>query len=214
MATQRYISTSFWEDKWVRSLDPAERYLYMYLLTNPLTTIAGVYQITMDRIAFDTGYDERTLAPMFDRFKESGKALYHLNEWIILPSWPKHQKWQVRARIKTGIENVLMSLPPEVFGTLEAAEYQYPINSLKYPIDSLKYPIDSLKYPSNYPKSEFKGDPEGEPDLKGEGEPDSKGEVDDFAKSEADPNIENEDALKRKLPPGAVANEFKEKTRK
>ena len=162
MATQRYISTSFWEDAWIRSLDPAERYLYMYLLTNPLTNISGVYEITIDRIAFDTGYDERTLRPMFERFAESKKAFYIDENWLVLPSWPHHQKWQVRSKIKTGIERSLCELPEAIFEALPGLGYRYPIHTLSIP----------YAYPSNYSDT----DTEGEPDPKREGDPDPEWE--------------------------------------
>lgn len=114
MSTQRYISTSFWDDKWIRSLDPSERYLYMYLLTNTLTTISGIYRITVDRMAYDTGYDERTLAPMLDRFMKAKKAHHFDGEYMILPSWPKHQKWETKSKIRDGIVSCLQDLPKQV----------------------------------------------------------------------------------------------------
>jgi hypothetical protein len=132
MATQRYISTSFWSDRWIRSLNPSDRYLYLYLMTNPLTTIAGIYQITIDRIAFDTGYDERTLRPMLESFEAAGKAVFYDNEWMILPSWPKHQQWQTRSKIKTGIDNVLSSLPKNVLKKAYNVHYSYDLIPYQY----------------------------------------------------------------------------------
>jgi hypothetical protein len=128
MATQRYISTSFWTDKWIRSLDPSERYLYMYLLTNPETNIAGVYDITIDRIAFDTGYDERTLRPMLDRFSEAGKVYFYDDEWIVLPTWPKHQQYDKRAKIRDGIVSVLQELPGDVLTFLGECGYHFDLS--------------------------------------------------------------------------------------
>lgn len=130
MATQRYISTSFWDDKWIRSLNPSDRYLYMYLLTNTLTNICGIYQITIDRIAYDTGYDERTLRPMLDKFKEAKKAALIDDEWMILPSWPKHQKWDIKATIKAGIDSALVNVPKHILNEARLLKYTYPIDSL------------------------------------------------------------------------------------
>ena len=39
MSVQRYVDTGFWEDAWVETITPLERYLYLYLITNPLTNI-------------------------------------------------------------------------------------------------------------------------------------------------------------------------------
>lgn len=125
MATQRYISTSFWDDRWIRSLNPSDRYLYLYLMTNPLTTIAGIYRITIDRIAFDTGYDERTLRPMLECFKSAGKAIFHRDEWMILPSWPSHQRITARDKIRIGIDSLLLDLPDDVYELLFLVKYRY-----------------------------------------------------------------------------------------
>lgn len=149
MATQRYISTSFWDDRWIRSINPADRYLYLYLMTNPLTNIAGIYEITVDRIAFDTGYDERTLRPMLERFAKAGKAYHHNDEWIIIPRWPRHQKITKRSNIKTGIDAILLDLPEDVYRTVIEANYDYEyLQEIKEkrPLKPLKGPSKPLNY--------------------------------------------------------------------
>lgn len=148
MSTQRYVSTSFWNDKWIRSLDPSERYLYLYLITNPLTNIAGVYQITLDRIAFDTGYDERTLGPMLERFGVAGKAHFYGDEWIVIPSWPRHQQWEKRGQIRLGIEKILKDLPQNVLRFMVQVGYRYPIDTLLVRDEDGPGPY---QYPPSYP---------------------------------------------------------------
>ena len=129
MATQRYISTSFWDDEWIAALDPSEKLLYMYFLTNPLTNIAGVYEITFRRISFDTGFNFEMIEKIIKRFQKDKKA-YYFNKYIILPTWPKHQKWEERSQIKKGIVNCLKALPQEIFEYLNKVGYQYPINTI------------------------------------------------------------------------------------
>ncbi len=125
MSTQRYISTSFWDDRWIRSLNPSDRYLYLYLMTNPLTNIAGIYQTTLDRIAFDTGYDDRTLAPMLQKFADAGKAIFYHDEWMILPSWPQHQRMGERDKVRLGIDKLLLALPEDVYVIVKEYGYRY-----------------------------------------------------------------------------------------
>jgi len=139
MATQRYISTSFWDDEWIQTLDPSEKLLYLYLMTNPLTNIAGVYKITDRRIGFDTGFNLDTIRHIFSKFEKVGKA-FRKGEYIIIPSWPNHQMWEKSKKIKTGIETILLNLDPELIGFLVAIRYRYPIDTL-----SIEY-----VYPSNY----------------------------------------------------------------
>jgi hypothetical protein len=99
----------------------------MYLLTNTLTTISGIYRITIDRIAYDTGYDERTLQPMLDRFAIAKKAEHYEGEYMILPSWPKHQRWETKETIQKGIDADLKTIPQRIKVYAASIGYTYPI---------------------------------------------------------------------------------------
>lgn len=147
MATQRYISTSFWDDGWVQELTPHQRYLYLYLLTNPLTNIAGAYKITDKRIMFDTGLTQAQLTDIMRVFTESRKAVRH-GEWIILPAWPDHQKWDSSPKVKKGIEALLRTFSPDILGVMVQVGYRYPIDTLSVP----------YTYPSNYIDSDSDSD--------------------------------------------------------
>jgi len=136
MATQRYISTSFWDDEWIQTLDPSEKLLYLYFMTNPLTNIAGVYKVTDKRISFDTGFNIDTIRHIMDKFKKAGKA-YRDGQYILLPSWPKHQKWKNRKKIKTGIDNCLSELPEHILNKLKSIGYCYDLDNLYITYDNL-----------------------------------------------------------------------------
>ena len=138
---QRYISTTFWDDEWVQELNTLERFFYIYLLTNPLTDISGVYKITDKRIASDLDVDRDQVTDLWPRFEEK---VYRYQEWVIIYAWPKHQKWQQMSKIKTGIDNSLLALPEEIFMLLSQVPYAYPI-------DSLSYPITDYTCTTNYP---------------------------------------------------------------
>lgn len=129
MSVQRYISTSFWDDEWITELDPSEKLLYLYFMTNPLTNIAGVYPITLKRISFDTGFNKDTIERIIARFERDKKA-YYRHGLAILPSWPKHQQWEKRSKIKEGIDAILKSLEKHVIILLKSIGYRYPIDTL------------------------------------------------------------------------------------
>lgn len=124
MSTQRYISTSFWDDEWIQTLDPSEKLLYLYYMTNPLTNIAGVYKISMRRISFDTGFIPETITHIMQKFEKAGKA-YRIGEYVALPAWPKHQQWKIRSKIKDGIISILQDLPSEVLDELYSNGYSF-----------------------------------------------------------------------------------------
>ena len=137
MATQRYISTSFWDDEWIQTLDPSEKLLYLYLMTNPLTNIAGVYKITDRRIGFDTGFNLDTIRHIFSKFEKAGKA-FRYNEYIVLPSWPKHQEYTKRNKIRDGIISQLQELPEDMIGFLVRTGYKFDLTLVFSTIISTK----------------------------------------------------------------------------
>jgi len=129
MATQRYISTGFWDDGEVQELDPQEKYLLLYLFTNPLTNIAGVYKITIKRISFDTGLDQDTVRQILARLGSLKLAFYY-SGYIIIPAWPTQQKYKTCSRLRDGIVAILTELSTEMLVYLESIYYQYPIHTL------------------------------------------------------------------------------------
>ena len=129
MAKTRMIDTSFWDDPYIVSLDPIEKLLFIYFLANPLTNVAGIYEITLKRIAFDTGIDRDTVLKILDRFEEAGK-IYYRDGYVIIKNFIKHQAITEKSKIKTGIEKILNELPDNIKITLEGLSipYIYPLN--------------------------------------------------------------------------------------
>ena len=143
MSTQRYISTSFWDDAFIQTLDPSEKLLYMYYMTNPLTNIAGIYKITEKRISFDTGFTIDCIRHIMEKFEESGKAYRH-GEYIILTKWTKHQKVGEKDNNRKGIDKILLALPDEVFF------YALHVGYIYIYLKELGRPLQDPSMPSNY----------------------------------------------------------------
>ena len=112
MSKQRLVDTCFWDDAYIMQLDPSEKLLFLYFLTNPLTALCGVYQIEMRRIAFDTGFEVDTVKRMLDRFERDQRCVYR-DGWIAMRNWLKHQN-QGSAQIRKGIECQLLKIPNEL----------------------------------------------------------------------------------------------------
>jgi hypothetical protein len=117
---QRYINTKFWDDPYIVELDPSEKLLFLYFLTNPLTNIIGVYEISMRRISFDTGFDNDMILKILDRFSKDNKITYK-DGWIIIKNFIKNQRQSDNKEdnINKGIKNMLDSLPDLTLKTLE-----------------------------------------------------------------------------------------------
>lgn len=139
MSTQRYIDTSFWDDTWIQELDPSEKLLYIYLLTNPLTNIAGIMELTIKRICFDTGFNSDTVGHILKKF-EDAKKVYQYQSYIIIKNFPKHQHLE-NNRILQGVVSILSKLPADVLDYLEEIDYQLDIKKT-FENRSIPYPVE------------------------------------------------------------------------
>lgn len=111
MAKQRIVNTAFWDDSYISKLNTVEKLLFLYLLTNPLTNISGVYQISNRRIAFDTGIDSATIDKIIKRLSKD-KKVKRVKDWIVLVNFVEHQN--LNPKVITGIEREINGLPPEI----------------------------------------------------------------------------------------------------
>lgn len=112
MSTQRMIKDSFWTDSYIANLDPSEKLLFIYLLTNPLCNIAGIYEIQAKRIAFDTGFDRDMVEKLLQRFQDDGKLL-RIDEWLVIVNHAKHQSYK-NPNVSKGIKRIIEELPEKV----------------------------------------------------------------------------------------------------
>jgi hypothetical protein len=92
MSKLRSVNTHFWSDTYVVDLDPIEKLLFLYLITNEKTNMLGIYELHIRRISFDTGIDKDMVLKVFDRFEEKEKAKY-LDGYVILRNFIKHQSY-------------------------------------------------------------------------------------------------------------------------
>ncbi len=109
MAKQRYVNTKFWSDNFISELNPLDRYLFLYFLTNEHTNICGIYEVPLKTMAFETGIEIDMLKKMIKRL--IGKV-YYIDGWIYLKNFAKHQA--VNESIKKGIEVSKSTVPAQI----------------------------------------------------------------------------------------------------
>lgn len=112
---KRFINDSFWTDPYVEKLDPSEKLLFLYFLTNPLCNCAGIYEVRNSRVAFETGFDKEMVEKIKSRFVADGKMLL-VDDWIILTNFVKNQA--NNPSIILGVQRILDSLPPKVVNVI------------------------------------------------------------------------------------------------
>lgn len=103
------INTRFWDDTYTSNLDPIEKLLFLYFLTNTSTSICGVYEIPLKKIANETGIDKEMVEKILSRFERDNKVVFR-DGWIGVINFIKNQNQQ-SPKVKKGIEIELAKCP-------------------------------------------------------------------------------------------------------
>lgn len=111
MAKQRYIYDSFWTDAYIETLNKEEKLFFLYLLTNPLCNIAGVYEITNSRISYETKLSINDIEKIKKKLIKDEKILV-FKDWILISNFIKNQS--LNENMKEGIRRIYQSLPDEL----------------------------------------------------------------------------------------------------
>jgi hypothetical protein len=157
MATHRYISTTFWSDDWIDGLSIKEKLFYMFLLTNECTNVAGVYKITKKRMCGDIGYSREEVDTILKKFTDAGKA-YYIDEYIILPKWPKHQTYlHPGTKLYAGFLSIAKNLPDNIMAFIaDRKHYDYDMSGIevykKY-FDTEQRPLEISTMEQRYPET-------------------------------------------------------------
>ena len=104
----RSVNTEFWKDTFVEKLNVPEKLIFLYLITNPETNLLGIYEISIKRIAFETGVSEKVIEEALKKFKHE-KKIYYIDNYIILVNWLKHQN--LNKNMKVAIVKEFNNLP-------------------------------------------------------------------------------------------------------
>ena len=146
MAKQRYINDSFWTDPYIEKLSPDYKLIFLYLLTNPLSNISGVYEIRLKRIAYETGYDIEAVENIINKFVTDKKVI-QAKDWIILVN---HIKYQSLGDLTAkGINREIQDAPQEIQSLFEEKTLtnskgdEYSILVLKENQIPLTYPLQA-----------------------------------------------------------------------
>ena len=138
MSKKRYVDTKFWDDAYITSLEPMERYLFLYLITNPLTKLSGIYELQLRRIVFDTGLDMAVVKAGVEKFQVDAKLAY-IDGWMVLRNFTKHQN--LNQNMKKGIVAEVAKIPKKIAEKLKGLEWFGSLSHLD--LDSILFNSDS-----------------------------------------------------------------------
>lgn len=88
----RIIHTKVWEDQWFHKLSKDAKYLWIYLLSNPKVNISGIYELSDDKILYDTSiesYEE------LEKIKKDliSKAVF-FDSWVRILNIERYNKYR------------------------------------------------------------------------------------------------------------------------
>lgn len=131
MAKTRMVNTRFWNDSFISQLDPIEKLLFIYFITNEHTNICGIYELPLKVAAIETGIDESMFKKVLGRLKPK---IFYYEGWVIATNFPKHQSLD-NPKIQKGIENEKSVIPQRILE--KAIAYGYPIDRASHPDSDL-----------------------------------------------------------------------------
>lgn len=76
MAIYRQLHTSFWQDSYVLTLTPEQKFFFIYLLTNSKTKQCGIYELPIRVAEMETGFNRETIEKLLKYFIKDGKIIF------------------------------------------------------------------------------------------------------------------------------------------
>ena len=107
----RYVKQCFWTDNYIEDLSVNEKFLFLYLITNPLCNVAGAYEIKLKRIAYETGISTSEIETILGKFEQDKKAVY-IDGWMFVVNFAKNQSKS--DSIKIGSQRIFATIPENV----------------------------------------------------------------------------------------------------
>jgi DnaD/phage-associated family protein len=90
MSSIRFLQTDFWRDDFFLELSPEDKYFYLYLLTNDVSSQCGIYNFIPKLAAVELGYSEDTVMVLINRFVGYGKIFFNeKNKEVMIINWYK-----------------------------------------------------------------------------------------------------------------------------
>lgn len=135
MAKQRIIDTKFWSDTYISNLEPIEKLVFLYLITNEKTNICGAYELPEKIMQIEIGVEKEVLKSALTKLVRDGKILYE-SGWIVLRNFIKYQNL-ANPKIIVAVRNTLDKIPLEIRKKLYRMDrvwigYLYPSGRLSH----------------------------------------------------------------------------------
>lgn len=137
MADYRQIHTKIWKDGWFSDLSAEEKLLFVYLFSNERASVAGMYELPIKVICFESGLDRKAVDAALNKFDRAGKV-HHENGivWVVnLRKYNENNSPKVAARLNKDLAAVSDCRLKRRY-----LVYYNPIESSGYGMDTVSIP--------------------------------------------------------------------------
>lgn len=153
MAIYRQVHTTIWQDNWVSELEPLDKLLWLYLLTNSKTTQSGVYEFSERYACFETGMSRKEVSDALQRFIKAGRIRYNqANSEIMVTNWLKFNSAR-SPKVAAVIDKELGSIKTREFAQeviKTCQQYEYPIRAKLEELDTVSGDENTVSVPYGY----------------------------------------------------------------
>ena len=155
MAIFRCVSPNFWSDPKVDDdFTPEDKYFYLYLLTNPHTTLSGCYELGKRQASRELGYNEEIVDRLIHRMETVHNVIRYdkATKEILLLNWHKYN-WSKSPKCLKGVEYSLQNIKSDAFRKYCAdtlsIQYRYSIDTTVSVTATVTEPItETVIYPN------------------------------------------------------------------
>lgn len=125
MGRNHMINSDFWVDGYLADTKPDFKLFYLYLMTNPHSNIAGVYQLPIKHMVVETGLKEKQINGFVQQL-EADKKVFFREGWVIMLNRAKNQS----ETVQTGINQILDNCPDFIKDCINGIPPTYPMPTL------------------------------------------------------------------------------------
>lgn len=119
MAIYRSVAMSFWTDsKVVDDFSPTDKYVYLYLFTNPHTNLCGCYEISKKQIAVETGLEIEEIDNALLRLERELDVIRYdqKTKELLIVNWHKYN-WSSSDKFRVPLKKEIEAIKSVEFST-------------------------------------------------------------------------------------------------
>ena len=147
MATYRNVQMSFWTDsKVMDDFTPEDKLFFLYIMTNPRTSLCGCYECSKKQMSRDTGYSIETITNIIYRMENIHDVARYDEETkeILILNWDKYN-WTQSSKVLDGAYKGAMKIKSigfKAFVMKKLVNYGYEIAEEFEELIPYAYPMD------------------------------------------------------------------------